>query len=80
MDKYKQEKLIEHVKTYRNPETEQKENAMDDFLYFVDRVSNTELSKEFRENLQVFVNEYVGYDIDKVKAGEKAMLERRING
>lgn len=65
-----------HVLVYRKPETEEKENALDDFLFWLDHDSEEELGKNSRDDLQSLINNYVGYDIDKVKQGELLMLER----
>lgn len=68
--------LVKETKHFRNPETQEKENAMDDFLYFVDYECELDTSKEIRDYIQDLVNRYVGYNIEKVKAGEQEMLFR----
>lgn len=65
-----------HALIYRNPETEAKENIMDDFLSFVD--DEFELSNEERDDLQVLVNAFIGYDSKKAEQGEKSMLAKWI--
>lgn len=61
---------------FRNPETIAKESIMDDFLDFVD--DEFELSNEEKDDLQVLVNAFIGYDIKKAEQGEKSMLARWI--
>ena len=65
-----------HVLLFRNPETEQKENALDDFMFWLEHDCELEVSKEDMNDLQNLINLYVGYDIDKVKQGELEMLEK----
>lgn len=74
--KYRQEKLIEQVKIYRNPETQTKEDAMDDFLFYVDRDCELDIPTEIRDYLQDLVNRYLAYDIEKVKQGELELLAK----
>ena len=64
-----------HVGTFRSPETEAKETAMDDFMFWLQHDCELEVSKEHMDDLQNLINLYVGYDIDKVKAGELEMLQ-----
>lgn len=65
-----------HALLFRNPETEAKENMMDDFMSFVE--DEFELSNDEKNDLQELVNAFIGYDSKKVKQGEKAMLDRWI--
>lgn len=74
-EKWEQSPLY-HVLKFRNQEVEQREIAMDDFLYWLDHESEYEIGKETRGDLQALINEYLGIDIDKVKRGELELLEK----
>ena len=76
-DYYDRNKQInrEQVQIFRSPETEAKESAMDDFMFWLEHDCELEVSKEDLNDLQNLINLYVGYDIDKVKQGELEMLQ-----
>lgn len=61
---------------YRKDETLTKESVLEDFMYFIERESEYETTSSELEKLQNMINEFFGYDIDKVKAGELEMLEK----
>ena len=63
-----------HARLYRSPETIQREEMLEEFLDFVK--DEFEMSNEELDDLQVLINEFVGYDIKKAKQGEKEMLAR----
>lgn len=65
-----------HVAIYRKAETITAESVLEDFMYFVTTESEYEPTNEELEHIQKLINEFIGYDIEKVKAGEKAMLEK----
>lgn len=74
-EKWEQSPLY-HVLKFRNQEVEQREIAMDDFLFWLDHVSEYEIKKDTRDDLQALINEYLGIDIGKVKRGELELLEK----
>ena len=68
------------VMKYRNPETIAKEETFDDFLLWLQYAS--EMSDKQTENLVKFlrplISQYLELDENKVRAGEKELLDQWI--
>lgn len=73
-------KQREAVAIYRKPEQEVKEDVMNDFLSYLKYDHDEELTQDQLANLTTLINAFLGVDMEKVKQGEKEMLQRWING
>lgn len=69
-------KNMESLRLFQNEEVQNKEQVMDDFMFFLTYDCEIELTKEQTNDLQNLINLFLGYDIDRVKQAELTLLER----
>lgn len=64
-----------NVRVYRNSETQVKEDVMADFILFLKREYDGDILEDEIKEIEAAAKEFIGFNLKKVQAGEKEMLE-----
>lgn len=59
---------------------EEDTNALESFLFWLEYDCEEDVSKEDMKKIKDLVNQYLGLDMDKIKAGENELLAQWIKG
>ena len=75
-DRAEEKKNLESLRRFRNEDTQNKEDVLSSFMFWLEYDYEKDVPKEKMEELQNLISLFLGYDMEKVKQGELALLKK----